>query len=101
MSPEVAEDAELELGLGLSIGGGGKAKPGGWREYGRILTAQDIPSLISRTASNSNAIGSVSGTKRAAAEPASQDCGGSGSPTSVRFDLSAQKTRLLRLSTTF
>ncbi|XP_031382003.1 auxin-responsive protein IAA13-like isoform X1 [Punica granatum] len=82
MSHEVAEDAELELGLGLSLGGG-RAKHGGWREYGRILTAEDFPSLVSQSANNSNAVaGSVSGNKRAAAEPDSQD-GGGGSPTSV------------------
>lgn len=91
MSRGVAEDAELELGLGLglSIGGGGcggRTKHGGSREYGRILTAQDFPSLVSKTPVNGNNLASVSGTKRAAAEPASQE-GGGGSPTSVRSDL--------------
>lgn len=96
----MAEDAELELGLGLGLsigGGGGRTKHGRLREYGRILTAQDLPSLISQTPVNSNTGASVSGTKRAAVEPASQE-GGGGSPTSVRSDLSARKAILLRFS---
>ncbi|KAK4787512.1 hypothetical protein SAY86_011345 [Trapa natans] len=81
LSRDVADDAELELGLGLSIGG--RTKHGSSREYGRILTAQDFPSLVSKAIINSNNVASVSGTKRAAAEPASQEGGGDDSPTSA------------------
>ncbi|XP_042516358.1 auxin-responsive protein IAA13-like [Macadamia integrifolia] len=85
-------ESELELGLGLSIGGAGKVanKPSAWGEYGRILTAKDFPSIVTRGASASSssspgtarANGSgtpVSGTKRAA-DSAPQDVGsGNGS----------------------
>ncbi|GMN53309.1 hypothetical protein TIFTF001_022455 [Ficus carica] len=62
-------DAELELGLGLSIGGrtssdAGKPKVS---TCGRILTAKDFPSVVSRN---------VSGTKRAA-DSVSQESGSS------------------------
>ncbi|KAJ8763910.1 hypothetical protein K2173_003692 [Erythroxylum novogranatense] len=83
-------EAELELGLGLSLGGGGLksggSKASAWGECGRILTAQDFPSAVAQPLRSSNgntsviasAMGTVSGTKRAA-EPVSHE---GGSPTS-------------------
>ncbi|KAL5542368.1 hypothetical protein UlMin_010078 [Ulmus minor] len=83
-------EAELELGLGLSLGGrsgleAGKGKPSKWGECGRILTAKDFPSVVSRGPSApsrfsergvvSSVTAAVSGTKRAAEE--------GGSPTGV------------------
>ncbi|XP_008804756.2 auxin-responsive protein IAA10-like [Phoenix dactylifera] len=49
-----AEDEEEELELGLSLGakkatgGGGNRGGAPWRDYCRILTAEDFPSLVSR-----------------------------------------------------
>ncbi|XP_010264857.1 PREDICTED: auxin-responsive protein IAA12-like isoform X2 [Nelumbo nucifera] len=75
-------EAELELGLGLSLGGAMKAKPCAWREYGRILTAKDFPSVVSRgsSASSSSSSGrgtsttAITGTKRTA-DTVAQDVG--------------------------
>ncbi|KAI4345899.1 hypothetical protein L6164_012985 [Bauhinia variegata] len=93
MSPSEASsyngEAELELGLGLSLGGaatagggGGKGKASAWGECGRILTAKDFPSVVSRGAASrfSDRVGGTGtsiGTKRAA-DSVSQD---GGSPT--------------------
>lgn len=72
-----SNEAELELGLGLSLGGGtagfAKGKGSPWGEYGRILTAKDLPNGFSGRA------GTVSGTKRAAADCVSQTENGSAS----------------------
>ena len=86
MSSEVSSypaESELELGLGLSLGSGGgsaqKAKGCAWGERGRILTAKDFPSMVSRGSGRfSHNASSVSGNKRAAEE--------GGSPTAVRLD---------------
>ncbi|XP_027116683.1 auxin-responsive protein IAA13-like isoform X2 [Coffea eugenioides] len=63
-SYENEEEIELGLGLSLSSGGGtggvGKNKGSLWGDYGRILTAKDLPNGFSGRA------GGVSGTKRAA-----------------------------------
>ncbi|XP_043721864.1 auxin-responsive protein IAA12-like isoform X2 [Telopea speciosissima] len=86
-------ESELELGLGLSLGGAGKAtnKPSAWGEYGRILTAKDFPSIVSRgsSASSSSSPGTgrphpsvitpVSGTKRTADSVAQEVGSGNGS----------------------
>lgn len=55
---------ELELGLGLSLGGGAAASLnkslkapswcGGNGQYARILTAKDLPSLVSKSSSSSS-----------------------------------------------
>ncbi|KAL1826089.1 hypothetical protein ACET3Z_012867 [Daucus carota] len=55
---------ELELGLGLSLGGGGAAAPlnkslkapswCGNGQYARILTAKDLPCLVSKSSSSSS-----------------------------------------------
>lgn len=69
-SSAYSNEAGLELGLGLSLGGsggtGGLGKGKG-STYGRILTAKDLPNGFS-----GRAAGSVSGTKRAAADSVSQ-----------------------------
>ncbi|XP_068657972.1 auxin-responsive protein IAA12-like [Aristolochia californica] len=63
--PSRVKGEELELGLGLGLGP--KAKPSGWGDYCRILTARDFPSIISASASPSpSARPGVAGTKRAA-----------------------------------
>lgn len=71
------DESELDLGLGLSLGGGcGKAVPGTWRQYGRILTAKDLPAGVSHSSASSSSSSSCSsslskanvsaGTKRSA-----------------------------------
>ncbi|XP_043703394.1 auxin-responsive protein IAA12-like isoform X2 [Telopea speciosissima] len=85
-------ESELELGLGLSLGGAGKAanKPSAWGEYGRILTAKDFPSIVTRGASASSSsspgtmranasVTPVSGTKRAADSTPQEVGSGNGS----------------------
>ncbi|GKU85665.1 hypothetical protein SLEP1_g299 [Rubroshorea leprosula] len=82
-------ESELELGLGLSLGGGGGGGGGGagktktgtaWGECGRILTAQDFPSVVSQRANGgSSSAAPVSGTKRAADSVTHEG----GSPTAV------------------
>ncbi|KAL3531185.1 hypothetical protein ACH5RR_010507 [Cinchona calisaya] len=76
-SSSYPDDSGLELGLGLSLGRGGvsavKSKPGSWCQ-GRILTAQDIPSVVLTKASSSSSSSSPPtkannascGTKRSA-----------------------------------
>ncbi|XP_029119814.2 auxin-responsive protein IAA13 isoform X3 [Elaeis guineensis] len=59
------EDEELELGLSLGAkkAGGGASRGGApWREYCRILTAEDFPSLVSRASplSSSSSVSSSS-----------------------------------------
>lgn len=77
-----SNEAGLELGLGLSLGGGGSSGGLGkikGSSFGRILTAKDLPNGFS-----GRAAGSVSGTKRAAADSVSQTENGFAS-TGVRF----------------
>nr|XP_010933144.1 auxin-responsive protein IAA10 isoform X1 [Elaeis guineensis] len=92
------EDEEEELELGLSLGakkvtgGGGKQGGAPWREYCRILTAEDFPSLVSRAPplSSSSSVSSSAtlvggGTtggaaSRRVAVSGSPDAGGSTNP---------------------
>lgn len=82
-SSAYSNEAGLELGLGLSLGGGGGGSGGLGKikgsSFGRILTAKDLPNGFS-----GRAAGSVSGTKRAAADSLSQTENGFAS-TGVRF----------------
>nr|GMD18685.1 auxin-responsive protein IAA13 [Ipomoea batatas] len=64
------DESELELGLGLSLGG---SKSAPWGQYGRILTAEDFPSGVSKSSSSSSCSSATKannnascGTKRAA-----------------------------------
>ncbi|KAF8392131.1 hypothetical protein HHK36_022473 [Tetracentron sinense] len=92
LSSEVSsypDEAELELGLGLSLGGGVKVKACAWGEYGRILTAKDFPSIVSRggggsgsSAFSSSSSGKANGSSGAAvvgmkrtADSVAQDAG--------------------------
>lgn len=61
------DEAELELGLGLSLGGGGggfkgQQQPAVKVQYARILTAKDLPSVVSASASSSTSTSSCSST---------------------------------------
>lgn len=70
------DESELELGLGLSLGGGGSgggsSKSAPWGQYGRILTAEDFPSGVSKSSSSSSSSSATKannascGSKRAA-----------------------------------
>ncbi|KAJ4728335.1 Auxin-responsive protein [Melia azedarach] len=74
------DESELELGLGLSLGGGVAASgfkvqqaTSGGSQYARILTARDLPSVVSSSSSFSSSSSSLSrgnyvaaGTKRSA-----------------------------------
>lgn len=89
-------EAEIELGLGLSLSsgssGGSVSGTGGvvaknkgslWGEYGRILTAKDLPSGFSGRAAG----GGVSGTKRTAADCVSPAENGPAGSAGVRLGL--------------
>ncbi|XP_019178496.1 PREDICTED: auxin-responsive protein IAA13-like [Ipomoea nil] len=64
------DESGLELGLGLSLG---SSKSAPWGQYGRILTAEDFPSGVSKSSSSSSCSSATKannnascGTKRAA-----------------------------------
>ncbi|XP_074350011.1 auxin-responsive protein IAA12-like isoform X2 [Apium graveolens] len=69
---------ELELGLGLSLGGGAAAnkslKPPSWA---RILTAKDLPCLVSKSSSSSSPTVPKASHKRIAADSVSPPNGAS------------------------
>lgn len=78
---------ELELGLGLSLGGGGATaslnkslKAPSWcnnGQYARILTAKDLPSLVSKSSSSSSPTVPKANHKRIAADSVSPPNGAS------------------------
>lgn len=78
---------ELELGLGLSLGGGAAASLnkslkapswcGGNGQYARILTAKDLPSLVSKSSSSSSPTVPKANHKRIAADSVSPPNGAS------------------------
>lgn len=77
---------ELELGLGLSLGGGAAASlnkslkvPSRCSngQYARILTAKDLPSLVSKSSSSSSPTVPKANHKRIAAESVSPPNGAS------------------------
>lgn len=78
---------ELELGLGLSLGGGGASaslnkslKAPSWcgnGQYARILTAKDLPSMISKSSSSSSPTVPKANHKRIAADSVSPPNGSS------------------------